>query len=224
MTGCVKGIVQASGTISGTPPSGCPRNWTPYSTPQAPKPQSLPEFTWDPANYPSTETWNNANTFKSSRWLPNKDDFSGVYRITDAVNTLTLDSTWKMSGDVTIVTDGIVSLTRDISVNASVPASSRPLTLTIVSLKTDNVNPVIDVSNNITVPSDIRVVFYANNGTVKFRNLKNLFGAVYAKSIQTDQQFTLTFAPVSIPGFAWNLASSTHFQIQARSFKEVPFS
>jgi hypothetical protein len=39
-----------------------------------------------------------------------------------------------------------------------------------------------------------------------------------------DNQFTLTWVPLSFPGFAWNLASSSHFQIVSRNFKEVPFS
>jgi hypothetical protein len=67
-------------------------------------------------------------------------------------------------------------------------------------------------------------VFYAPNGTVKFRNLKHFTGSVYSSSIELDQQFTLTFEPVSIPGFDFGLTSSSHFYIQAGVFKEVPFS
>ena len=37
-----------------------------------------------------------------------------------------------------------------------------------------------------------------------------------------EQQFTLTFVPVAVTGFTWDLASSTHFVIQSRVFREVP--
>jgi len=47
---------------------------------------------------------------------------------------------------------------------------------------------------------------------------------VYASSIVLDQQFTLTFRPVILPGFDFGLTSSTHFSVQAGVFKEVPFS
>src|SRR5207253_2425201 len=82
----------------------------------------------------------------------------------------------------------------------------------------------ISMSNNVTLPDDVEVVYYAKNGSVKFNNLKHFTGAVYASSITLDQQFTLTFQPVTLPGFNFDLASSTHFTIQAGSFKEVPFS
>ena len=42
--------------------------------------------------------------------------------------------------------------------------------------------------------------------------------------LQLDQQFQLTFQPVQVPGFQFDVISSTHFQIQAGAFKEVPFS
>jgi hypothetical protein len=80
------------------------------------------------------------------------------------------------------------------------------------------------MSNNVTLPDDVDVVFYANHGSVKFSNLKHFTGTVYASSITLDQQFTLTFKPVSRPGFDFGLTSSLHFQIQAGVFKEVPYS
>jgi hypothetical protein len=80
------------------------------------------------------------------------------------------------------------------------------------------------MSNNVTLPDDVDVVFYAPNGTVKFSNLKHFTGSVYASSIALDQQFTLTFKPVTLPGFDFGLTSSTHFQIQAGAFKEVAYS
>jgi hypothetical protein len=59
---------------------------------------------------------------------------------------------------------------------------------------------------------------------VKFTNLKHFTGTVYAKTLSVDQQFQLAFAPVTVTGFDWGPSSSSHFQIRAGPFAEVPFS
>jgi hypothetical protein len=159
------------------------------------------------------------NTYFSA----NTGGISGAHRIscpapcTTAVN---LGSKWTMTGDTTIVADGPITLSRDMANGAG-----HPVTLTIVSFAADSGStPAIAMSNNVTLPDDVDVVFYANHGTVKFSNLKHFTGTVYASGITLDQQFTLTFKPVAEPGFDFGLTSSTHFQIQAGAFKEVPFS
>jgi hypothetical protein len=84
--------------------------------------------------------------------------------------------------------------------------------------------PAIAMSNNVTLPDNIEVVFFAPNGTVKFTQLKHFTGTVYAAAIALSQQFTLTFEPVVVPGFDFGLSSSSHFTVTAGAFKEVPFS
>jgi hypothetical protein len=104
-------------------------------------------------------------------------------------------------------------------------ATGSDVALTIVSYAADSGStPAVSMLNNVTLPDNVKVVFYVPNGSVTFRNLKHFTGAVYASSIVLDQQFTLTFKPVSVPGFDFGVTSSTHFFIQAGVFKEVPFS
>jgi hypothetical protein len=124
---------------------------------------------------------------------------------------------WTMSGDVTIVTDGPVELSKDIE-----NGSGGPITLTIISLFATD--PAIDMTSNLTLPGDIRVLLYAPNASISFKNLKHFSGSVYGKSLTSDNQFDLNWVPISAPGFTWDLASSTHFQIQSVSFKEVQFA
>jgi hypothetical protein len=218
MTGCVKGIVQAAGTITGTPPPACPHNWTPSSPPIPPKQQSPPTFTWDPANYPTSTTWATVSSFQTY-WNNNKAAFTGAHRITCTApcSTITLDKKWTMTGDVTIVSDGPISLSADIA-----NGTSAPVTLSIISLS--SASPALMMSNNITLPTDVHILMFAPNGTGQFNNQKHFSGAVYARSLSIDQQFTLNFTPISIPGVNWDTASGSHFQIQARDYKEVPFS
>jgi len=219
MTGHVKGNVQAGGTISGGTVDG---SRSPLSPPPPPAPQTLPTFTWDPANYPVVWNWATPALFQTY-WDTNKSAFSGAHRIAclaPCTTPVDLGSKWTITGDTTIVTDGPVTLSRDMANGAG-----HPVTLTIVSFAHDNgATPAILMSNNVTLPDDVEVVYYAPNGTVKFSNLKHFTGTVYASSIALDQQFTLTFKPVALAGFDFDLTSSTHFQIQAGAFKEVPFS
>jgi hypothetical protein len=148
MTGCVKGIVQASGTITGSPPNGCPQNWTPNSPPVAPKSETLPTFTWNPANYVSSTTWSSPAAFVSY-WSANKNAFEGVHRVLCAnpcTTSVTLNSKWTMSGDVTIVADSPIVLDRDIS-----NGTGSTLNLGVFSMS--SATPAVDLTNNVTTLS-----------------------------------------------------------------------
>jgi cytoskeletal protein CcmA (bactofilin family) len=219
MTGHVKGNVQAGGTISGGTVDGARAQNSP---PPAPEPQTLPTFTWDPSNYPSVSNWATPAAF-NTYFSAHTGGISGVHRVScpaPCTTPISLGSKWTMTGDTTIVADGPISLSRDMANGAG-----HPVTLTIVTFFTDTATiPALAMSNNVTLPDNVEVVFYAANGSVKFSNLKHFTGTVYASSITLDQQFTLTFEPVAEPGFDFGLTSSSHFQIQAGPFKEVPFS
>ena len=228
MTGHVKGSVQAGGTISGGTVDGARAQFSP---PAPPEPQDLPTFTWDPNNYPSLPACPSGsgsqvactaaafNTYFSSH----TSGLAGAFHVkcpAPCSTAVSLGTKWTMTGDTTIYADGPISLSRDMTNGAG-----HPIKLTIVSDYTDSASTAaISMSNNVTLPDDVEVVYYAKNGSVKFNNLKHFTGAVYASSITLDQQFTLTFQPVTLPGFNFDLASSTHFTIQAGAFKEVPFS
>lgn len=219
ITGHVKGNVQAGGTISGGTVDGSRAQNSP---PVPPADQTLPTYTWDPANYSAVWNWATPSDFQTY-WSANKSAFSGAHRVScpaPCSTVIDLGSKWTVTGDTTIVADGPISLSRDMA-----NATAGEVSLAIVSLAADNgATPAVSMSNNVALPDDVKVVFYAPNGTVKFSNLKHFTGTVYAAAIALDQDFTLTFQPVSLPGLNFGLASSTHFSIQAGVFKEVPFS
>jgi hypothetical protein len=218
MTGHVKGSVQAGGTITGGTVDG---SRSQFSPPPPPATQTLPTFTWDPANYSTVSNWASPADFQTY-WSANKSAFSGAHRITCVAPCATIGfaSKWTLTGDTTIYSDGPISLSKDI-----VNGAGEPITLTIVTDAADNGStPAISMSNNVTLPDDINVVFFAENGTVKFTQLKHFTGTVYASAIALSQQFTLTFRPVAPPGFDFGLSTSSHYGITAGSFKEVPFS
>ncbi len=214
LTGRVRGNVQAGGTITGGTVDGSRAQ---YSPPPPIQPQTLPTFTWNPANYPSSQEWSSPAAFQSY-WAANQGAFSGHHRIlcpSPCTTSVNLDAKWTMTGDVTIASDSPITLSREVANGAG-----GALTLTVASFSA--ASPAILMSNNISLPDSIRIALFAPNGPVKFSNLKNFSGAVYAQSMELDQQFTLTYVPVAVTGFTWDLASSTHFVIQARIFREVP--
>jgi cytoskeletal protein CcmA (bactofilin family) len=218
MTGHVRGNVQAGGTIIGGTVDG---SRSENSPPPPPPTQILPTFTWDPANYPSVSSYATSAGFQAY-WSANRNSFSGAHRISCGAlcGTLDFNNKWTLTGDTTIYTDGPISLSKDIA-----NGSGSLITLTIVSDAADvGSTPAVSMSNNVTLPDNIRVVFFAKNGTVKFTQLKHFTGTVYAKSIALSQQFTLTFRPVTPPGFDFGLTASSHYLVTAGAFKEVPFS
>jgi hypothetical protein len=219
MTAHVRGNVQAGGSISGGTIDGSRAQ---YSPPPPLPVETLPTFTWDPANYPSVSTWASPAAFQTY-WSAHRDGFSGAHRIlcpAPCSTAVDLNARWTITGDTTIVADGPVNLSRDMA-----NAAGRPVTLGIVTYAANQgATPAASMSNNVTLPDDVDVVFYVPNGTVKFSNLKHFTGMVYAASIVLDQQFTLTAKPVVLPGFDFGLTSSRHFGIQAGAFKEVSFS
>ena len=220
MTGHVKGNVQAGGTISGGTVDG---SRSQNSPPPPPAGQTLPTFVWTPYIDGTESNWLNPAAFQTHWSTPGvKAAFEGAHRIncTLTCGTINFNSQWTLTGDTTIYSDGPISLSRDI-----VNAAGGPITLTIVSDATDSpTTPAISMSNNVTLPDNINVVFFAPNGTVKFTQLKHFTGTVYAKEIALSQQFTLTFRPVARPGFDFGLSTTSHYGITAGSFKEVPFS
>lgn len=225
LTGKVKGSVQAAGSITNN--GTIAGSAAAYSPPAPPSAQTLPTFTWDPDAYPSGTVAPDYATPAAfhTYWTANKNNFSGVHRVLcPAVGTCpTLEfgntpgspAPWKLTGDTTIVADGPVLISRDIT-------ATTPVTLTIISLVTSG--NAITMTTQVTIPDNIKVALFAPDALVKFVNLKHFTGTVYANSIQLDQQFQLTYAPVDIPGFEFDVTSASHFQIQAGAFKEVSFS
>ena len=198
ITGHVKGNVQAGGTISGGTVDGARAQFSP---PAPPVPQTLPEFTWDPANYPSVVDLTRPLPPSTPTGRPTPGA-SPARTGSPARRPAPPPSASAPSGRSRATPPSWPTARSPSRANIANGAGGVPVTLTIVSLFTDTASTAaIAMSNNVTLPDTVQVVFYANNGSVKFNNLKHFTGSVYASSISLDQQFTLTFKPVSVPGF-----------------------
>lgn len=217
--GKVLGDAQAGGPIALYPPGSVNGTQTPFSPPPSPVDPTMPTFTWDPANYASPRTWSESEDFEAHA-SGNRDAFSGHHRITDT-DAIVFDRDWTAAGDVTIVSDGPITLSRDIA-----NGSGGPITIVIVSF--EDQDPAITFSNNVTLPATIELLLYAPNASIEFAQLKDFHGAVYGESVNLSQNFTLTWSPVSAPGFEFGDSSgsggagSTRYTVRAEVFREVP--
>lgn len=219
VSGSVDGDVQARGTVQLTGGS-VDGDIAEGSPPPEPPVLGLPTFTWDPDNYSPTPSppWSSAADF-TAHWSANKSGFSGHHRVEGGdspSNTISLDSKWTMTGDVTIAADGPVTLSRDIA-----NGTGGDVTLTIVSFS--NADPAIAFTNNVSLPASVKILLFAPEGDVDFSQLKDFHGVVYGKGIDLSQQFTLGYDAPDVPGFSWDASSSVHFDVDVRTFREVPF-
>lgn len=214
LTGTVLGDAQSGGSITGGTVNG---TRTPNVAPPTPPALQQPTFTWDPANYtPTPSSWASASLFNAF-WDANRSAFSGHHRVTGgggAANTVTLDKSWTMTGDVTIVSDGPIVLSRDIA-----NGTGGEVTLTLVSFTTTD--PGVSFTNNVALPSSVHLLIFVPNASADFSQLKDFHGVVYAEAINLSNQFTLSYAPPNVPGFSWTLSSVTHYDVDVVTFREV---
>lgn len=216
LTGTVLGDVRTGGSLTGDGTVNGTVNEN--NPPPAPPILTHPTFTWDPSNYPTATSWTSASNFMS-HWDSNTSAFSGHHRIgggDDNSNKITLDQQWTMTDDVTIVANGPVKLTRDV-----VNGTSDELVLTIIT--TSEREPAIELTNNVTIPSSIKILLFAPNGLIDFSQLKDFHGVVYGEAINLSQKFTLAYDPPEVPGFSWGASSVVHFDVDVSLFREVPF-
>ncbi|HVM41316.1 MAG TPA: hypothetical protein VM618_11135 [Acidimicrobiia bacterium] len=216
-TATVGGHVQAGGAVT-MDPSLVGGTIKASSPPPHPPLLTQPTFTWTASNYPTSFSWSSASGFMSW-WSSNRNSLYAAHRINggdDASNTATLNQTMTLSGDLTIVSNGPVTLSRDIA-----NSTSETLTLAVISYSTRD--PAISFTNNVTLPSNVRILLFAPNGVVDFSQLKDFHGVVYGHTVRLSQYFTLDYDPPNLPGFTWTNAAATRFRVDMRTFREVPF-
>jgi Tfp pilus assembly protein PilX len=225
------GSITGGGTVVGTK--------TPSSPAPVPPAFELPTYTWASSNFSSPTIWapptysSPASSFQTY-FNANDSSFGGAHRITTcgapysgtacspSVGAISFNEKWNMAGDTTIVSDGVINVSRDINSGTGnlVIVSNYPGTPCTTPSAACN---AVVMSNNWSIPSTVKVLIFAQNGCVDVSNLKTFTGAIYARCIDLDNNFDLTYYPVTPPGFDWSTATSSHYTVQARSFREVPF-
>ncbi|MEP7114255.1 MAG: hypothetical protein ABI862_13400 [Ilumatobacteraceae bacterium] len=174
--------------------------------------QHLPSFTWNAANYPMG--------FTSLTGPTSNVGTKGVVYVAGNVVFGKHDDL-VLTGNLTIVAKGNITLPRGVSKAAGVSASVQLTVISTCSPAIPCANGAIgtiDTGNNFsyTVP----VLMYTK-GLFDAKNSSDFFGVLYAGSIDAHANISVTYAAVTTPGFDWSLANPQNFTIRHISTKEI---
>lgn len=190
----------------------------------SPATRTLPTFTFNATNYSPPPVAMTSLAFQTC-WNTgvgcpigvSRTSMSGTYYITDGGTVTGPNQKTTLTGDLTIITNGILNISRDFN-----GATSAPYKLVVISTSTSTSPPAVTWTNNVTNPPNIQTFIYST-GLVTFSNLKTFNGIVYAGAIQSDQQFTIAYEPSLrnvLPGFTWNLAAAGEYEIKPLTWRE----
>jgi hypothetical protein len=203
--GTVRDVAQAGGSVS-----NCAKVQglcIQHSPPPPVPPQQLPPFTFNPANYSPAPI--NVSGIDFATRVKNKTYTQGVYNITGSVSFAN-NETLALTGDMTIFTSGSLTLPGTISGPAG---ANVQLSLIVRGSAT--------APNNLTIPSAVKTLIYTNGSF--FASNKLIFtGVLYAHgSFTMGANSSITYAPVSAPGFDWTQAVSQSYTIRNITTRET---
>jgi Tfp pilus assembly protein PilX len=203
--GIIRDVAQAGGTVS-----NCAKVQGSCIQHSAPPPvlvQQLPPFTFNAANYSPAPTYPTGSAFVTG--VKNRTYTQGVYKISGSASFANNDSL-QLTGDMTIFVTGSLTLPGTISGPAG-----QNVQLTVV------VGGSATAPNNLTIPSTVRTLIYTN-GSFSASNKLIFTGALYAHgSFSLGANSSITYAPVSAPGFDWTNANPRSFTIRNVSTREI---
>ena len=203
--GIIRDTAQAGGTVS-----NCAKvqgSCIQHSAPPVVPVQQLPPFTFDPANYSPAPLYPTGSAFQTG--VKNGTYTQGVYKISGSVSFAN-NETLHLTGDMTIFTTGSLTLPGTISGPAG-----QNVQLTVV------VGGSAVAPNNLTIPSTVKTLIYTT-GSFSASNKLIFTGALYAHgSFAMGANSSITYAPVTAPGFDWTSSNPRSFTIRNISTRET---
>lgn len=188
------------------------------NNPNAPPPPILqkPTFTWDPAKYaPVTPTAGTADQITTALDT-NRNNLSGVYHATNTSGTVTLPSNATVTGPLTIVSEGKVSI------SGTFNASGGPWQVIVVAMST--ASDAISSTGSFNGSSGLDILFFTLGG-FDMKNGVTFKGAIYANTIDAKNTFTITkstsLATTPPVGFAFDASSSAIYVAVPSLWREV---
>lgn len=209
--GVIHDAAQAGGNIGTT---GCPNakvlgSCIQFSPPPLVPAEQLPTFVWDAANYLPVVAVNMAGTtFVSTKKNTN---IAGAFNLSGNADFSKQDAL-QLTGDTTIYATGNFTLPGTV-VNNAAPGVS----VQLVVIARGNVV----ASNNMTIPTTVKTLVYTNGG-FSGKNSSTYTGVLYAGgNITLGAHSSITYAPVTAPGFDWSSANPQNFTIRNISTRET---
>lgn len=208
--GTIRDAAQAGGNIG----TGCPNSKVlgsciQYSPPPSVPVEQLPTFVWDAANYLPVVAVNIAGTtFVSTKKNTN---FQGVFNVSGNADFSKQDAL-QLTGDTTIYVTGNFTLPGTVANNAAPGVSVQ-----LVVVARGNVT----ASNNMTIPTTVKTLVFTN-GNFSGKNSSTYTGVLYSGgNITLGAHSSITYAPVTAPGFDWSSANPQNFTIRNISTRET---
>lgn len=209
--GTIRDAAQAGGNVGTT---GCPTakvhgSCIEFSPPPQVPVEQLPTFVWDPANYLPVVPVNMAGTeFVSTKKNTN---IEGAFYLTGNADFNKQDSL-QLTGDTTIYVPGNFTLPGSVSNNAAAGVSVQ---LVII------VRGNVVASNNMTIPTTVKTLVFTN-GSFSGKNSSTYTGVLYSGgNVTLGAYSSISYAPVSAPGFDWSSANPQSFTIRNISTRET---
>lgn len=209
--GTIRDAAQAGGTVGTT---GCPTakvqgSCIQFSPPPPVPAEQLPTFVWDAANYLPVIPVNMAGTeFVSTK---KNTDIQGVFYLTGSAQFGKQDAL-QLTGDTTIYVSEDFTLPGTVSNHA---ASGVSVQLVII------VRGNVVASNNMTIPTTVKTLVYTDK-TFSGKNSSTYTGVLYAGgNVTLGAYSSISYAPVSAPGFDWSSANPQSFTIRNISTRET---
>ena len=203
--GTVRDVAQAGGSVSNCAKvqGSCIQHSPPPSVPV----QYLPPFTFNAANYASVSPVTSGSAFATG--VKNKTLTQGVFNINGSVS-FNNNETLELTGDMTIFVSGSITLPGTIS---GPVGSNVQLTLIVRGSAT--------APNNLTIPSTVKTLIYTN-GSFSASTKLIFTGVLYAHgSFSMGANSSITYAPVSAPGFDWTQSSAQSYTIRNITTRET---
>lgn len=185
--------------------------------PNLPPPPQLdkPDFTWDPNNYSSPQTFSTASEL-SDALEANKDDLHGTYYTDDPGATVKMPKHATVTGPLTVVTTGKVDAGR------SMKASGGPWQVVVVA--EDGGTGAIGVEKPASFDSALDVLLYTE-GEVDLKNQTTMRGAIYADEIKLKNKVTVnrseSLAKDPPVGFDFTQSSARKFLVAPVIWREI---
>ena len=118
----------------------------------------------------------------------------------------------QLTGDTTIYVQGNFTLPGNVANNAAAGVSVQ-----LVIIVTGNVV----ASNNMTIPTTVKTLVFTN-GNFSGKNSSTYTGVLYTGgNVTLGAHSSITYAPVSAPGFDWTNANPSSFTIRNISTRET---
>ena len=203
--GTIRDTAQAGGSISNC--ANVQGSCIQHSAPPPVSVQQLPPFTFNASNY-SPAPINVSGSDFSTR-VKNRTYTQGVFNVSGSVSFANNDSL-QLTGDMTIFTGGSITLPGTVSGPAG-----QNVQLAVI------VGGSATAPNNLTIPSTVKTLIYTN-GSFSASNKLIFTGVLYAHgSFSLGANSSITYAPVSAPGFNWTNSNPKSFTIRNVSTRET---